>query len=194
MIRRLDVLGLDWRLYYACRTRQRAAFLPELMRVTQASPNRLTTTFDQEPGFCMFDLAAIVDAQPVGTHFYCCGPVGMLKAFEIATAKHPADTVHVEYFSSDTPKAEGGFEVVLARSKKTLWIKPEQTILATLLENGLNVPRSCLEGVCGTCETVVLAGTPDHRDKVLSARERASNKKMMICCSGAIGGRLVLDL
>lgn len=194
MIRRLDGLGLDWRLYYACRTRQRAAFLRELAQITGASPARLTTTFDQEPGFQMFDLPQIIDAQPAGTHFYCCGPVGMLKAFEAATAHRPADTVHVEYFSSDTPKAQGGFEVVLARSKKTLWVRPEQTILATLLENGITVSRSCLEGVCGTCETVVLEGTPDHRDKVLSAREKASNKKMMICCSGAIGGRLVLDL
>ncbi len=194
MIKRLDELNRDWRLYYACRTRQRAAFLRELTHLTNGTSDRLTTTFDQEPGFQMFDLPAIVKAQPAGTHFYCCGPVGMLKVFEEATSGLPTDTVHVEYFSSDTPKAEGGFEVVLARTKKTLWVRPEQTILATLLENGLNVAHSCQEGVCGTCETVVLEGTPDHRDKVLSAREKASNKKMMICCSGAIGGRLVLDL
>jgi ferredoxin len=63
-----------------------------------------------------------------------------------------------------------------------------------VLEKGIEVSRSCLEGVCGTCETVVLEGTPDHRDKVLSARGRASNTKMMICCSGSIGDRLVLDI
>ena len=83
---------------------------------------------------------------------------------------------------------------MLARSKKALWVKPDQTILATLLQNGVNVSRSCLEGVCGTCETKVLEGIPDHRDVVLSAQERAGNRTMMICCSGSKSGRLVLDL
>jgi vanillate O-demethylase ferredoxin subunit len=48
--------------------------------------------------------------------------------------------------------------------------------------------------VCGTCETYVLEGLPDHRDSVLSKRERESNKVMMICCSGARSEKLVLDL
>ncbi len=142
----------------------------------------------------MLDLAAIVTAQPPGTHLYCCGPTGMLKAFEDATRSLPPETIHVEYFSSDVPKAKGGFEVVLARANKTIQVKPDQTILAALLENGVDVPRSCQKGVCGNCETEVLEGIPDHRDRVLSARERASNKKMMICCSGSIGDRLVLDI
>jgi tetrachlorobenzoquinone reductase len=194
MIRRLEQLRQMWRLFYTARTRNRAAFLHEFARLGEAQPDRVTITFDHEPGHQMLNLAAIVGAQPAGTHFYCCGPDGMLKAFEDATRPLAPEFVHVEYFSSDTPKAKGGFEVVLARSKKELWVPPDQTILATLLENGIEVSRSCLEGVCGTCETVVLEGTPDHRDKVLSARERASNTKMMICCSGSIGDRLVLDI
>jgi vanillate O-demethylase ferredoxin subunit len=51
-----------------------------------------------------------------------------------------------------------------------------------------------MEGVCGTCETPVLEGIPDHRDSVLSKREREANKVMMICCSGSKTGKLVLDL
>lgn len=194
MIRRTEQLKQTWRLFYAARTRDRAAFLDEFSRLGGAQPGRVTITFDHELGNKMLDLAAIVGAQPAGTHFYCCGPNTMLKAFEDATRPLPPEYVHVEYFSSGAPKAKGGFQVVLARSKKELWVPHDQTILATLLENGIEVSRSCLEGVCGTCETVVLEGTPDHRDKVLSARERASNTKMMICCSGSIGDRLVLDI
>ena len=66
--------------------------------------------------------------------------------------------------------------------------------LDTLLKAGVEVSHSCLEGVCGSCETKVLEGIPDHRDVVLSAQERASNRTMMICCSGSTGGPLVLDL
>jgi ferredoxin-NADP reductase len=194
MIRRMEQLKRDWRLFYAARTRKRAPFLGEFAKLNHALPGRVTITFDHEPGNQMLDIAAIVRGQPTGTHFYCCGPGGMLEAFEDATQMLPPECIHSECFSSDVAKAQGGYEIILARSKKAFWVGSGQTILSTLLENGIDVPRSCLEGVCGTCETVVLEGAPDHRDKVLSARERASNTKMMICCSGCVGERLVLDI
>jgi tetrachlorobenzoquinone reductase len=40
----------------------------------------------------------------------------------------------------------------------------------------------------------VLEGVPDHRDLILTQEEQASNKKMMICCSGSKSEKLVLDL
>jgi len=54
--------------------------------------------------------------------------------------------------------------------------------------------RSCAEGVCGTCETRVIEGIPDHRDLFLSKEEQAANTTMMICCSGSKTPTLVLDL
>ena len=35
---------------------------------------------------------------------------------------------------------------------------------------------ACLQGVCGTCLTPVLAGQPDHRDAYLSAEEKAAKE------------------
>lgn len=118
----------------------------------------------------------------------------MLRAFEAATAGRHPSTVHMEFFTADAARATGSFEVVLARSGKTVHIPPGQSILDTLLADGLRLAYSCREGVCGTCETDVLDGQPDHRDVVLSKRERASNRKMMICVSGCLNGRLVLGL
>jgi vanillate O-demethylase ferredoxin subunit len=40
----------------------------------------------------------------------------------------------------------------------------------------------------------VLEGTPDHRDDYLTAQEKASNRSVMVCCSGSLTPRLVLDL
>ena len=193
MIRRLESLKRHWLLFYSCGSQETAPFLGDLRALDQP-PGRIKYRIGNDPGTPRFDLAGIVASHPCGTHYYCCGPVTMLKAFEVATATLPSACMHLEYFTSDQSAAEGGFDVVLARSGRTVRIPQSRTILETLLADGMSLPRSCMEGVCGTCETVVLEGVPDHRDHVLSAREKRSNRKMIICRSGCIGDRLVLDL
>ncbi len=193
VIQRLEELKRPWKLFYATRTRERMAFLSEFLELQAKYPERVTLTFDQEPGQSMLDIPAIVGGEERGTHFYCCGPAAMLTAFEAATEKLDPATVHIERFSSGMSRADGGFEVELAKSGRSFFVPPEKTILEVLLSDGLQVNRSCTQGVCGTCETTVLDGIPDHRDSVLSKRERASNKTMMICCSGAKSDKLVLD-
>jgi hypothetical protein len=56
--------------------------------------------------------------------------------------------------------------------------------------------RDCQAGNCGcgTCETRVMEGIPDHRDLYLSDEEKSCNKTIMICCSGSKSPVLVLDL
>ena len=71
---------------------------------------------------------------------------------------------------------------------------PEQSILDVVEAAGVGVLSSCAEGTCGTCETGVLDGLPDHRDSVLTADERAANDCMLICVSRSCSARLVLDL
>lgn len=195
MIQRLEKIGRSWELHYASRTNQTAAFLERLHRLNDPAAPKLNLAFDAEPGGVMLDLNRIVAAAPPGSHFYCCGPLSMLAAFEAAASDRPRATVHVEYFAArEKPDTEGGFEVELARSGKTVMVPHGKSILDALIDQGMNVAHSCREGVCGSCEVNVLDGTPDHRDLVLSDAERASNKTMMICCSGAKSEKLVLDL
>ena len=194
MVQRLALLGRSWALYYSARTRAAAAFVEPLQALHAASGNPLVLNFDYEPGGKPLDLAAIVGSAAAHAHLYCCGPVGMLEAFESAAHERPRERVHVEYFSAkEAPAKDGGFTVVLARSKVQVFVDEGKSILDALLAAGLDPPRSCTEGVCGTCEMRVLEGIPDHRDIVLTEAERASNKTMMICCSGAKSGTLVLD-
>jgi vanillate O-demethylase ferredoxin subunit len=190
MIERLGAIGRDWELIYCSRTRAGAPFL----EVLGALP-RVRFNFDQEPGGRMLDIAGAVRAAPANAHLYCCGPLPMLDAFEEATKDLPRERVHVEYFTAkEQPAVEGGFTVVLAKSKREVAVPPGKTILAALCDAGLDIPHSCTEGICGTCETRVLAGVPDHRDLILTEGERASNKTMMVCCSGSKSEKLVLDL
>ena len=195
MIRRLKALGRSWELFYAARTRVAAAFLDELSGLRRDVQEELHLNFDQEPTGSMLDLAAIVRNAPGDAHLYCCGPVPMLEAFEAATRDRPAEQVHVEYFKArEKPAAEGGFEVKLARSNRTIKVGAGKTILNALLDAGIAVNYACTEGVCGTCETRVIEGIPDHRDLFLGKAEQAANKTIMICCSGSKSDALVLDL
>lgn len=195
MARQLSALGRPWQLHHATRTRRHAAFTDTLRTLADQAGATITYWHDQEPGGQRLDLAALVRDLPAGAHVYCCGPLPMLEAFEQATAALPPARVHVEYFAAKEAAATaGGYSVKLQRTGRTLQVAPGQTILECLIAAGAEPPWSCGEGVCGTCETRVLDGVPDHRDLVLTAAEHAKNDRMMVCCSGAKTATLVLDL
>lgn len=195
MLDRLTKLKRPWTLYYCARTRADAAFLDTLTRYKTTGAGNVNLNFDQGQVANMLDIAGAVAAAPAGSDFYCCGPIPMLESFEKATASQPSERVHVEYFAAkEAPMAEGGFVVECVRSAKTVTVPRGMTILDALLEAGVDAPYSCMQGVCATCEVKVLEGIPDHTDLVLTKEEKASNKVMMICCSGSKTPKLVLDL
>lgn len=190
MAARLERLNRTWELHYVCRTRVRAPFLDRVGRYLAAK-----TYFDEEPDGGPLDLKAIIAGAAPAAHLYCCGPAGMLDAFEALASSRAADTVHVERFTATEAAAMGGgFRLVLQRSGAEIMVQPGQTMLDAILDAGVDVPYSCTSGICGTCETAVVSGTPDHRDEYLTDAEKATNETIMVCCSGALSGELVLDL
>lgn len=194
MLERLNSLRRKWSLHYCVRTRAHAAFADRLEQLAAVNSGELNFNFDQEPGGRMLDIASVVASTPLDAHIYCCGPLGMLNAFKSACGSRAGEFVHLEYFSSPTePAVKGGFRVVLARSQKTVFVPEGNTILEVLLAEGIDIPYSCQQGICGACETTVLSGIPDHRDMILTPEQQASNKIMMICCSGSRDDQIVLD-
>ncbi|MBP1849207.1 PDR/VanB family oxidoreductase [Rhizobium halophytocola] len=194
MIQRLEARRKKWQLHFAARSRARAAFVTELKALEAAKPGRVFFHFDDEHGGAPLDLPTVLAGAPAYAQLYACGPEIMLDAFRSATNRWPDEQIHLEHFSGVAPALAGGFTVQLQRSGREFEIPPGLSIMQVLLANDVFVPRSCMEGVCGTCETRVLEGVPDHRDKILSDREKATNRTMLICCSGAKSDRLVLDL
>ncbi|MEU9158050.1 PDR/VanB family oxidoreductase [Streptomyces sp. NPDC048417] len=195
MARRLTRLNASWEVHYAAHARHTAAFLPELSALADSGAGHLRTYLADEDGSRTLKIASLVADTPGAAHLYCCGPASMLADFEEATQGLEPERVHLERFRGDPPTASGrGFTVELARSAKTLRIAPEETILDAVLDAGVDVDFSCMEGICGSCRTAVLSGEPEHHDTVLTPQERAAADTMMICCSGAKGPHLVLDL
>ena len=195
IVMRLASLGRPWTLHYCARTRADAAFLDRLDLPGGWPHGKVQLNFDHEPGGITQDIGSLVDAAHAAAHIYCCGPAPMLAPFAAATAGRDAGLVHVEHFSTtQAPATAGGFTVALAKSGREVFVAAGETILDAVLAAGIDAPYSCMEGVCGSCETTVIDGLPDHRDLVLSDAEKASNRSMMICCSGSQGVRLTLDL
>lgn len=195
MGRRLQALGKSFEVMYFARSRKNAAFIEEI----QALGAPVTWHFDDEQGGPPDLMALLARRAPdEGTHHCACGPAVMLDAFEQACAQLGHAHAHIERFSAAPVKAatdaRTSYTVELRRSGKTFEVTPDKTLHKCLQEIGADVPFSCEEGVCGSCETRVLEGEVDHRDSVLSAAERAANKVMMVCVSGCKSERLVLDL
>jgi ferredoxin len=109
--------------------------------------------------------------------------------------------LHTERFTgggadriAPVPADAKAFEVELARAGRTVQVPADRTLLEAIRDVVPGVPYDCEEGYCGSCETRVLAGEPEHRDSILSAAERASSSSMMICVSRCASRRLTLDL
>ncbi|MDP4026740.1 PDR/VanB family oxidoreductase [Methylobacterium sp. NEAU 140] len=191
MAHQLAALNRSWRMHYCSRGQSVAGFVPLL----KSFGDCVDFWFDDLTDGRLLDIEQIVAASPSNSHFYCCGPRPMLDSFKAAVAHLPQHRVHTESFApSQAAATAGGFMLKLVRSGMELPVPLGRSILDVLLEAKIDVPCSCMEGVCGTCETTVLEGVPDHRDDVLSQAEKAANKTMMVCCSGSQSSRLVLDL
>ena len=111
------------------------------------------------------------------------------------TGHWSSSAVHFEDFGAGRPipgTVDRPLTVRLARSGAVLDVPAGRTILEVLREAGHRVPSSCESGTCGTCRTRYLEGEPEHRDLVLSDRERT--REVMVCVSRAKSPELVLDL
>ena len=120
------------------------------------------------------------------TLVYTCGPSRCWPPSRPSARAWPPGSLHLERFSAkpqETGAAEESFELVLQRSGLTLQVPPDRSVFDVVREAGVSVLGSCLEGICGTCETEVVDGDVDHRDSILDDEERASNEVMMICVS-----------
>ncbi|MFK0105706.1 cytochrome P450 [Streptomyces sp. NPDC091217] len=191
MIRAAETAGAEWRLVYGGRQRASMAFLDELA----GYGDRVTVWPQDERG--LIDLDGLLGTPRSDTKVYCCGPEPLLTAVEQKCADWPQDALHVERFAArplSAPVLNDTFEVQLARSGLTLSVPPDKSVLAAVAEAGVEVLSSCQEGTCGTCETTVLEGEPDHRDSVLDEATRRAGDRMMICVSRSCTKRLVLDL
>jgi ferredoxin-NADP reductase len=191
MIAAAERAGAEWTLLYGGRSLSSMAFREELELL---GGGRVTIAPQDTHG--LLDLPSVLAEPAPDTLVYTCGPEPLLDAVTALTGHWPAGSLHLERFTPRTlgEVTDDTFEVELAQSGVTLTIAPGVSILDAVTEAGIDAPSSCGEGTCGTCETVVVSGTPDHRDSLLTPEEQEAGDTMMICVSRAACPRLVLDM
>ncbi|WP_413753813.1 PDR/VanB family oxidoreductase [Streptomyces sp. R-74717] len=191
MVREATRTRTPWRLVHGGRSRTSMAFGAELAALAELPGGSVEFVPQDEHGH--IDLDILLGDVPAGTQVYCCGPEPLLAAVE---ERCPA--ARTERFAAPAaPPRDGedtGFDVICSRTGRTVEVGPDSSVLDALEGAGITVPSSCRDGICGTCETKVLEGTPDHRDFLLSEGEKAAGTSMMLCVSRSRTPRLVLDL
>lgn len=196
MVRRLHSRGAKFTLVYCAQRPSRAAFREILSTSSFAKHVDFVFSEDRAQGL---DLASLLEKQSSDVHAYCCGPSRMIGAFRQATRNWAAERVHLELFTAHpevdaASENDQAFLVEVSSTGERFEVPPGESILSVLSRHGIEVPRLCESGYCGSCLTGVLDGSPDHRDSVQSDAEKASDTYITPCCSRAKSELLVLDL
>lgn len=191
--------GKRWQFWYGGRSRGSMAFTGELAELTALACDDASLTLHPKDERGRMDLGHILARVPEGARVYCCGPQSLIDAAQAAcTELGIGERLHVERFAGAPAAApeegERSFDVECARSGQTVAVGPDESIVDALEDAGVYVEASCRDGVCGTCETRVIEGTPDHRDTLLSSAQHAAGDVMMLCVSRCASKRLVLDI
>lgn len=197
MVRAAAAAGEPWRLLYLGRSRRSMAFLDELAALDpDGTRARIHAKDDAGP----LELGDYL-AEAGGAVVLACGPARLLAELRTAHAEGMVAGLAFEDFGS-AEEPDGGAAgqagnapfVVETADGTEVEVSADESILDALHRAGVPALNSCRKGTCGTCETPVLDGVPEHRDGILSDEEREANDTMMICVSRCRGARLVLDI
>lgn len=193
MVQQAQAAGAEWRLIYGARSRERMSFLD---RLGAFDADRIDLRpADQKINI---DVAEILAAAIDGAEIYACGPRGLLDDLEVRFSEAGmSGRLHIERFAPIAAPVlpdDGSIRVFLGKSGGHVDVAAGCSVLEALRQAGHDIPSSCEQGFCGTCETRVLDGVPDHRDALLTEKERAACSVMMPCVSRARTPTLTLDI
>ncbi len=183
--------GATVRMLFGARSEAELAYVETLKTVLKTD----LKTVIAEKGDSI-DFEAEIAALPPKAQMYICGPVPMLDAARKAWAKaeRPLADLRYETFGSSGRFAPQAFRVKIPRHSLDITVPADNGLLDELEMAGVQAMYDCRRGECGLCAMDVLsvAGEIDHRDVFLSNEEKASNKRICVCVSRAVG-EITLD-
>ncbi|MCS6831949.1 MAG: 2Fe-2S iron-sulfur cluster-binding protein, partial [Flammeovirgaceae bacterium] len=102
------------------------------------------------------------------TLYFICGPQGMMDAVKegLSMLKVPQNKIFTESFYAAPATVassleEGAHQVIIRLNGQThrIAVPAKKTILETALDNGIDMPYSCQNGLCTACRCKCLSGS-----------------------------------
>ena len=198
MAQQLQKTGQSFEFHYCAKTPETAAFSAALKSASFA--DKMHFHFSQLAGSGRMDVVNVLSRHSNHSELYICGPADFINhvLLQAKMLGWPEDRVHREFFAApalaENVSDNTAFKVKIHSTGEVFDVEADQSIFEVLDNNGVFLSVSCESGVCGTCQTGVIDGIPDHRDVFLTDKEHAEGKFMMPCCSRSKTPILELDL
>jgi ferredoxin-NADP reductase/predicted pyridoxine 5'-phosphate oxidase superfamily flavin-nucleotide-binding protein len=183
--------NVEFELHYAGRTIKDMAYADRLSKQLGGKLQLYPSIEGQK-----LSIKKLMAQQSAQSHFYLCGPTGMINDFKQCAVelKIKNDRIHYEHFSTQLADSAKPCQLTLTQSKIKIDVASDQTLLDAVLAAGIDVPFSCTAGECKSCVVNVAKDTSiEHLDNCLTEHERASGK-MCLCVSRPKSTSLQLDL
>lgn len=194
MAHRLHTLGRDFEMHYSFKSRDCAGFQQDL----EMSPWQKKVFLHISDEGSRADLDAILGNYQAGDHVYTCGPDNYMQSVIDAAKRggYPEQARHLEYFSvpETADYVNHDFTLRLHRSGKDVLVRADRSATDSLAEAGIMIDVKCADGLCGVCQCPLISGDVEHRDFVLSEKQRETS--IILCQSRAAkpGGIIEVDL
>jgi len=191
---RLHATGKEFELHYCASKKDGAGYLDDLASMPWAE--KLHTHFSDQG--TRADIDKVLAGYREGWHVYTCGPDRFMNGVMEAAERQgfAEEASHLEYFSvPEQPEYDNHeFTLKLARSNKEYLVPADKTATDVLLENGVHIDVKCSDGICGVCKCGLVSGEAEHRDFVLSNKQRET--EIILCQSRAAkpGGVIEVEL
>jgi len=180
---RLHALGRDFELHYSASQKDGAGYLSDLEQV--AWKDKVHLHFSDQG--TRADLDAVLSGYRDGWHVYTCGPDRYMDGVMQAAERQgfPEEARHLEYFSvPEQPEYENhAFTLRLKKSGREVIVAADQTPTEALAQAGVHIDVKCSDGICGVCKCGLISGEVEHRDFVLSKKQREGS--IILCQSRA---------
>ncbi|MBK1795878.1 oxidoreductase [Devosia sp. WQ 349] len=193
MAKALAARGASLRVVFSAREHGLMAFREELLSLLGNRVQFCDNSLGQHA-----DFATEFAQLPADAECYLCGPIGMLEAAKQAWAAsgRPISRLRYEVFGDSGLFTEQSFEVGILNRDMSVKVRPDQTLLEALLENGVDMICDCQRGECGLCAVRIVEhqSEVDHRDVFFSAEEKSEGHRMCACVSRFTSGGGVIDV
>jgi ferredoxin-NADP reductase len=125
---------------------------------------------------------------------FCCGPAAYMDSvrsllesagFDLSRYREESFTFAVGQPepADDVVVLRDGFNIVFARSGRTISCPAGTTVLNAARAAGLRLPSACQKGVCGTCKSLMTAGTVEMRHGGGIRQREIDAGMVLLCCS-----------